>query len=90
MFTAYEKDLPLVHERKVVRVRVESLPGEPIHARVGFILNPAMGGADVAQRRRDAKRCASVRTHPVGERLLVCICICFAPLRLCATSHRRI
>ena len=37
MFTAYEKDLPLVHERKVVRVRVESLPGEPIHARVGFI-----------------------------------------------------
>ena len=37
MFTAYEKDLPLVHKRKVVRVRVESLPGEPIHARVGFI-----------------------------------------------------
>ncbi len=37
MFTAYEKDLPLVHERKVVRVRVESLPGEPIHARVCFI-----------------------------------------------------
>ena len=37
MFTAYEKDLPLVHERRVVWVRVESLPGEPIHARVGFI-----------------------------------------------------
>ena len=37
MFTAYEKDLPLVHERKVVWVRVESLPGEPIHARVCFI-----------------------------------------------------
>ena len=37
MFTAYEKDLPLVNERKVVWVRVESLPGEPIHARVGFI-----------------------------------------------------
>ena len=37
MFTVYEKDLPLVHEREVVRVRVESLPGEPINARVGFI-----------------------------------------------------
>ena len=37
MFTAYEKDRPLVHERKVVRVRVESLSGSPIHARVGFI-----------------------------------------------------
>ena len=37
MFTASEKDLPLVHERQVVRVRVESLPGEPINARVGFI-----------------------------------------------------
>ena len=50
MFTAYEKDLPLVHERKVVRVRVESLPGSPIHARVGFIspnLDEAMRSAHV-------------------------------------------
>jgi hypothetical protein len=46
-----------------------------------FILNPAMGGADVAQRRRDAKGCALVRTHPVGECLLVGICFFFAPLR---------
>ena len=37
MFTVYEKDLPLVHERQVVRVRVESLPGEEFNARVGFI-----------------------------------------------------
>ena len=37
MFTVYEKDLPLVHERQVVRVRVESLPGEQFNARVGFI-----------------------------------------------------
>jgi Cu(I)/Ag(I) efflux system membrane fusion protein len=37
MFTVYERDLPLVHERQVVRVRVESLPGEPINARVGFV-----------------------------------------------------
>ena len=37
MFTVYEKDLPLVHERQVVRVRVESLPGEEFKARVGFI-----------------------------------------------------
>jgi len=56
----------------------------------GIILNPAVGGADVAQRRRDAKRCGLFHTHPVGECLLVCICFCFAPLRLCATSHRRI
>jgi glycosyltransferase involved in cell wall biosynthesis len=55
-----------------------------------MILNPAMRGADVAQRRRDAKRCALVHTHPVGECLLVGICFFFAPLRLCATSHRRI
>jgi hypothetical protein len=47
----------------------------------GIILNPAMGGADVAQRRRDAKGCALVRTHPVGECLLVGICFFFAPLR---------
>jgi Cu(I)/Ag(I) efflux system membrane fusion protein len=37
MFTVYEKDLPLVHERQVVRVRVESLPGEVINARVNFV-----------------------------------------------------
>jgi hypothetical protein len=46
-----------------------------------IILNPAMGGADVAQRRRDAKRCALVHTHPAGECLLVCICFFFASLR---------
>ena len=37
MFTVYEKDLPLVHERQVIRVRVESLPGEEFNARVGFV-----------------------------------------------------
>jgi len=37
MFTVYEKDLPLVHERQVVRVRAESLPGEVINARVNFV-----------------------------------------------------
>ena len=37
MFTVYEQDLPLVHERQVVTVRVPSLPGENIKARVGFI-----------------------------------------------------
>ena len=37
MFTVYEKDLPLVHERQVVRVRVESRPGEVINARVNFV-----------------------------------------------------
>jgi len=46
-----------------------------------FILNPAKGGADVAQRRRDAKGCALVHTHPAGECLLVCICFFFALLR---------
>ena len=56
------------------------------HAGALLNLNPAMGGADVAQRRRDAKGCALVRSHLVGECLLVCICFFFAPLRLCATS----
>lgn len=37
MFTVYERDLPLVHERQIVTVRPASLPGEEIRARVGFI-----------------------------------------------------
>ena len=56
----------------------------------GITLNPAMRGADVAQRRRDAKRCALVHTHPVGECLLVGIYFFFAPLRDIRSSHRRI
>ena len=52
-------------------------------------LDPAMGGSDVTQRRKDAKGCAFVFTHPVGECLLVGICFFFAPWRLCVTSHRR-
>ena len=37
MFTVYEQDLPLIHERQIVTVRVPSLPGEEMKARVGFI-----------------------------------------------------
>jgi membrane fusion protein, copper/silver efflux system len=39
MFPVSEQDLPLVHERQVISVRVASLPGAPINARVGFV-NP--------------------------------------------------
>jgi sialate O-acetylesterase len=56
-------------------------PGAPRAPQIPINLNPAMRGADVAQRRRDAKRCALVHTHPVGECLLVGICFFFAPLR---------
>jgi hypothetical protein len=56
----------------------------------GITLNPAIRGADVAQGRRDAKRCALVHTHPVGECLLVGIYFFFAPLRDIRSSHRRI
>jgi len=37
MFTVYEQDIPLVHERQIVTVRVPSLPGGEFNARVGFI-----------------------------------------------------
>ena len=37
MFTAYEQDLPLIHERQIVTVHILSLPGEEIKARVGFM-----------------------------------------------------
>ena len=37
MFTAYEQDLPLIHERQIVTVRLPSLPGEELKARIGFI-----------------------------------------------------
>ena len=37
MFTVYEQDLPLIHERQIVTVRVPTLPGEEMKARVGFI-----------------------------------------------------
>ncbi len=37
MFTVYEQDLPLIHERQIVTVRVPTLPGEEIKARVGFV-----------------------------------------------------
>ncbi len=37
MFTAYEQDLPFIHERQIVTVRVASLPGEEFKARVGFV-----------------------------------------------------
>jgi hypothetical protein len=62
------------------RGRTEPRPA-PLRAAESVSQNPAMGGADVAQRRRDAKGCALVRTHPVGECLLVGICFFFAPLR---------
>jgi hypothetical protein len=56
----------------------------------GITLNPAMRGADVAQRRRDAKRCALVHTHPGGVIQRVGIYFFFAPLRDIRSSHRRI
>ena len=37
MFTVYEKDLALVHERQIVHVRVESVPGEVFNERVNFV-----------------------------------------------------
>ena len=37
MFTVYEQDLPLIRERQIVTVRVPTLPGEEMKARVGFI-----------------------------------------------------
>ena len=37
MFTVYEQDLPLIHERQIVTVRVPTLPGEKLKARIGFI-----------------------------------------------------
>ena len=37
MFTVYEQDLPLVHERQIVTVRTASLPGQEFKGRVGFI-----------------------------------------------------
>ena len=50
-------------------------------------LMPAMGGREVTQRRKDAKGCASARTHRLGETLLVGICFFFAPTRFCVTSQ---
>jgi len=37
IFTVYEQDIPLIHERQIVTVSVPSLAGESINARVGFI-----------------------------------------------------
>lgn len=39
IFTAYEPDLPFIRERQIVTVRLPSLPGEELKARVDFI-NP--------------------------------------------------
>ena len=46
---------------------VGCLPSGPAQrpSRTRINLNPAMGGTEVAQRRKDAKGCALVRTHPV-------------------------
>ncbi len=37
MFIVYEQDLPLIRERQIVTVRVPTLPGEDLKARVNFV-----------------------------------------------------
>ena len=69
MFTVYERDLPLVHERQVVKVRVDSLPGEEINARIGFIspnLNDATRSAHVRVVLENPERRLKNRTYAEG------------------------
>ena len=69
MFTVYERDLPLVHERQIVKVRVDSLPGEEINARIGFIspnLNDATRSAHVRVVLENPERRLKNRTYAEG------------------------
>jgi len=52
-------------------------------------LNSAMEREDVTQSRKAAKGLAILRTHPLGAWMLSTKFHCFAPLRLCVTSHSR-
>ena len=70
MFTVYEQDLPLVHERQIVTVRVPSLPGEELKARVGFIspnLDEATRSAHVRVVLENPERRLKNRTFAEGS-----------------------
>ena len=69
MFTVYEQDLPFIHERQIVTVRVPSLPGEELKARVGFVspnLDEATRSARVRVVLENAERRLKNKTFAEG------------------------
>ena len=69
MFTVYEQDFPLIHERQIVTVRLPSLPGEELKARVGFIspnLDEATRSAHVRVVLENPERRLKNRTYAEG------------------------